>query len=99
MRTSTRSTMRRLGTLILLALAILPPTPEVRAQRAAQGARSADWSPVSCGEFKIETRPDSRVECGFVSVPLKHAEPNGAKIRLATVILPAPGANRQPDPL
>ena len=39
------------------------------------------------------------MSCGFVTVPLRHAQPNGPTIQLATVVLPPIDADRQPDPL
>ncbi|MCC7451618.1 MAG: alpha/beta fold hydrolase [Anaerolineae bacterium] len=40
-----------------------------------------------------------RIECGWITVPENHAEPEGRQIRLAIAIIRALGANRQPDPV
>jgi len=39
------------------------------------------------------------MECGYVTVPLRHAQPTGPTIQLATIILPAVATPRLPDPL
>ncbi len=67
----------------------------------AQGpARSDAWQPVDCATFKLKHLPaGSGVECGYVTVPWRHAEPDGPTIQLATVILPSHSSERQPDPL
>ena len=41
----------------------------------------------------------SRVECGELSVPLHHAEPDGEQLPLAFVRLPAQSATPAPDPI
>ncbi len=38
-------------------------------------------------------------ECGYVTVPEQHANPNGPTIRLPVAILKAQSENRRPDPL
>ncbi len=38
-------------------------------------------------------------ECGYVTVPATHSDPDGATIRLPVAILRASGLNPQPDPL
>lgn len=38
-------------------------------------------------------------ECGYVTVPLRHAAPAGPTIRLPVAILPAQSENPRPDPL
>lgn len=39
------------------------------------------------------------VTCGYVSVPADHAQPQGARIRLAVVVFKNPSAHRAPDPV
>lgn len=80
---------------------LLTPLPAAgRDAQIQERARSAAWSPVDCATFKLdELPPDSGVECGYVTAPLRHADPGGPSIQLATVILPSVAADRQPDPL
>ena len=66
---------------------------------AQAGRRTAAWTPVDCSTFKVTAPDDSGVDCGYVTVPRRHAEPGGPTIQLATVILPAVGADRRSDPL
>ena len=60
--------------------------------------RTNAWQPTDCTTFQLKTegRP---VECGYVTVPRRHADPSGPAIRLATVVIKSEAANRQPDPL
>ena len=39
------------------------------------------------------------MECGFVTVPRRHADPTGPAIRLATVIIKSDAEKRAPEPL
>ncbi len=64
----------------------------------AQASESRDWSTVECGRFGIADAPQN-VACGYVSVPLRHARPEGERIELAVMIIEATDARRQPDPL
>ena len=58
-----------------------------------------EWSPEDCGIFKLP-EDDPSMLCGHVSVPLRHADPDSPRIRLATVIIPAANAAaRKADPL
>jgi pimeloyl-ACP methyl ester carboxylesterase len=57
------------------------------------------WSPEDCGIFKLHV-PEPAPLCGFVSVPLRHADPQSPLIRLAVLVIPAlDKAGRKPDPL
>ncbi|MCG3189010.1 MAG: hypothetical protein LKCHEGNO_01253 [Burkholderiaceae bacterium] len=58
------------------------------------------WSPEDCGLFKLDARQPEAL-CGFVSVPLRHRDPDSPRIRLAVVVLPAltDTAQRRKDPL
>lgn len=60
--------------------------------------RGANWEAADCATFKITGAP-AGVECGYVNSPLRHANPTGAEIKLATVIIPADAAEKRPDPL
>src|SRR6185436_18266691 len=57
------------------------------------------WFPEDCGILKLRVK-DPGPTCGFVSVPLRHEDPQSPRIRLAVVVIPAlDKAGRQPDPL
>jgi pimeloyl-ACP methyl ester carboxylesterase len=58
----------------------------------------ASWSPADCRTFGLVVG-EGRVDCGYVSVPRRHEQPDGAAIRLAVVVLGARDPERQPDPL
>ncbi|MBB4695640.1 alpha/beta hydrolase [Paractinoplanes abujensis] len=50
----------------------------VETDRTARAARTIKWS--SCTEPALRTH---QAQCGFVSVPLDHSDPNGKKIQIA----------------
>src|SRR5262245_42236258 len=60
--------------------------------------RSNAWQQTDCSVFQIKTEGRD-VECGFVTVPRRHAEPSGPAIRLAAVTIKADGDKRAPAPL
>ena len=66
---------------------------------AASDTRTSAWSDVGCDVFALSVEDGSGVACGYVTVPLRHDEPGGASIALATVILPATAPTPRPDPL
>ena len=74
-----------------MALAIGLPRP-------VDAADSRDWSPAECSRFGVVDAPES-VSCGYVSVPLRHARPDGERIELAVMVIGASGPEQQPDPL
>jgi pimeloyl-ACP methyl ester carboxylesterase len=67
---------------------------------AQDGLRFSEaWFPEDCGLLKLRVKEPAAV-CGFVSVPLRHADAQSPRIRLAVVVIPAlDKAGRQPDPL
>ena len=66
---------------------------------AQDGRRSAAWTPTDCRTFNLTPPEEGGVDCGYVTVPLRHAAPDGASIQLATVILAAQDKDKRPDPL
>src|SRR5262245_65489236 len=60
--------------------------------------RSNAWQQTDCSVFQIKTEGRD-VECGFIAVPRRHAEPSGPAIRLAAVTIKADGDKRAPAPL
>ena len=60
--------------------------------------RSGAWQQTDCSVFQIKTEGRD-VECGFITVPRRHAEPTGPAIRLATVIVKSDAEKRAPEPL
>ncbi len=70
-----------------------------RSALAQDGRRSAAWTVTDCRTFNLTPPEEGGVDCGYVTVPLRHAVPDGASIQLATVILAAQGTAKRPDPL
>jgi pimeloyl-ACP methyl ester carboxylesterase len=60
--------------------------------------RSNAWQQTDCAIFQLKTEGRD-VECGFVTVPRRHAEPAGPTIQLATVIIKSEAPKRAPEPL
>src|SRR5262245_62208083 len=60
--------------------------------------RSNAWQQTDCNVFQIKTEGRD-VECGFVSVPRRHSDPNGPIIQLATVVIKSDAEKRAPEPL
>jgi pimeloyl-ACP methyl ester carboxylesterase len=61
--------------------------------------RSTAWRSVDCARFRVPAGAGSGVACGYVAVPLRHADPGGPTIQLATVVIPADAPGRRPDAL
>ena len=69
------------------------------AGRAPEPTPTVDFAPEDCGFFKLPEGVDT-VQCGYVSVPLRHGMADSPRIKLATVVIRAMDAvNRKPDPL
>jgi pimeloyl-ACP methyl ester carboxylesterase len=58
-----------------------------------------EWTPRPCAFEGAKKMSDSNVECGYLSVPLRHTDPNGKKIRLAVAIIRYRGEDKAPDPV
>jgi hypothetical protein len=55
--------------------------------------------PVDCYVFRL-TVSEKAAQCGYVSVPLRHADKDSPRIKLAVTVLPAADPDqRKPDPL
>src|SRR5262245_44541924 len=90
---------RAAGTVWLACAAVALSPPGTGLAETPARTKSPAWSPVACTAFKLEVEAGSGVECGYVTVPRRHADPKGPTIQLATVVLPATASPRQPDPL
>ena len=90
---------RVVGTMWLTCVAVALSPPGSALATAPVRSTSPAWSPVPCSAFKLKPEAGSAVECGYVTVPRRHANQQGPTIQLATVVLPATASPRQPDPL
>lgn len=65
--------------------------------------RTAAFEPAKCmfeiPLFTFMSPERFGFECGYVTVPEQHAQPDGPKLRLAVAILPSTSENPAPDPL
>src|SRR5579864_7025405 len=66
-------------------------------QQSSASSRSSAWQSTDCIRLKVGIE-DDQIDCGYVSVPRRHADPAGPAIRLATVIIKsqAAGSGRAP---
>lgn len=91
--------------LSVLAVLLVCQGPSALAQGEVEAARPYTFVPSACmfsgpGLGGMEIAPeDSGFECGYVTVPERHANPDGSTIRLPVAILRATSANPRPDPL
>ncbi len=76
----------------------LAPTSEATPAESALVFSDA-WEPVSCDTFGLSEAVAKMSDCGYVTVPEQHSQPNGPTIQLAVVRARSNGENPAPDPL
>lgn len=88
----------RYGTVLLLILLMSPVWFTAPPARAA--APTGVFQPGAC-MFKLPAGAvEGRdLECGWLEVPKRHAQPEGPAIRLAVAIVKSRASDRKPDPL
>lgn len=59
----------------------------------------AAWEPADCSTFGLAPLVAALSDCGYVTVPEHHSQPNGRTIQLAVVRTRSIGDNPAPDPL
>jgi pimeloyl-ACP methyl ester carboxylesterase len=59
----------------------------------------AAWKTVDCSTFKLAPLVAAMSDCGYVTVPERHSQPNGRTIQVAVVRTRSIGKNPAPDPL
>ena len=57
------------------------------------------WTPVACTTFNLPDDIATQSDCGYVTVPELHSQPNGPTIQVAVVRVRSSGDNPAPDPL
>lgn len=57
------------------------------------------WESADCSTFKLMPLVAALSDCGYVTVPERHSQPNGRTIQLAVVRTRSIGSNPAPDPL
>jgi pimeloyl-ACP methyl ester carboxylesterase len=80
--------------------AVLPAWPA--AARPPSQPRSAAFRPADCAalvELPLGLDPGPNFECGYVTVPEQHSQPDGPSIELGVAILKSSSARPRPDPL
>jgi pimeloyl-ACP methyl ester carboxylesterase len=89
--------------LLVGCVALLPVGATVTATSAGQ-PRTPTFTPAACDFIDLPGLPDNatipaQVECGYVTVPEQHSNPNGPTIRLAVAIIPSSASSAASDPL
>jgi len=88
--------------IIHLTLMLVSLTAGNALAQAPRQQRTAAFEPAECMfEFPIASflSPASLgFECGYVTVPERHSQPDGSTIQLAVAILPSTAKNPAPDP-
>ena len=57
------------------------------------------WASVSCDTFNLPSEVAAQADCGYVTVPEFHSQPDGPTIQVAVVRVPSNGDNPAPDPM
>ncbi len=60
---------------------------------------SDDWESVACDTFSLSAEIAAQSDCGYVTVPELHSQPDGPSIQVAVVRTRSSSANPAPDPL
>ena len=89
---------KRQSWILAIAAWLLLPFLWVPLFASEPAVRSNAWQQTDCNVFQLKTE-GYNVECGFVTVPRRHAESAGPAIRLATVIIKSDAEKRAPEPL
>ena len=75
------------------------PAPTEAAVTEPAGAFGDAWEPVSCDTFTLPKDVAESSDCGYVTVPELHEDPDGRAIKLAVVRIHSTGEKPAPDPL
>ncbi len=59
-------------------------------------ARSDRWRPVTCW---FHNHTNLRIDCGYLTVPLRHDRPGGRPVELAVEVIHTPSPHPRPDPV
>jgi pimeloyl-ACP methyl ester carboxylesterase len=84
---------------IAVAVAVLLTLLGIPASAADAQDTPADWTSGPCVFKGSKQMTAGNVECSYLHVPLRHAAPDGAKIKLAVIILRFHGADKHPHPV
>lgn len=81
------------------ALIIAAITTSIAATASSRSPFGAAWEPADCSTFELMPLVAALSDCGYVTVPERHSQPNGRTIQLAVVRTRSIGDNPAPDPL
>lgn len=85
---------RFLSFTVLTAVAIAIPHPAI-----ARIPTSSAWESADCSTFGLNALSSAMSDCGYVTVPERHSQPNGRTIQVAVVRTRSLSKNPAPDPL
>lgn len=78
---------------IILAMSLWPLS---HAWAAAPATAEPDWTPMKC---PMEVSARFKVDCGMVTVPEEHSDPDGPSIQIAVAVVHSSGDSPAPDPI
>lgn len=82
-----------------MALTVAAITTSVAATANNRSPFGPAWEPAECSTFGLVPLVAALSDCGYVTVPEQHSQPNGRTIQLAVVRTRSIGDNPAPDPL
>ncbi|MBW4659308.1 MAG: alpha/beta hydrolase [Drouetiella hepatica Uher 2000/2452] len=80
--------------LTALSVAVATATPAL-----GSAPTSPAWEPADCGTFGLMPLVSALSDCGYVTVPERHSQPDGPTIQVAVVRTRSIGDAPSPDPL
>ncbi len=80
--------------LTALGVAVATATPAI-----ATPPTSSAWESADCSTFGLNALQSAMSDCGYVTVPERHSQPDGPTIQVAVVRTRSIGNNPAPDPL
>lgn len=95
-----QSALARVGPFTLLAVACVAAGSGGVSHAAADRARFGPaWTRVDCTTFAVPAAIAAQSDCGYVTVPEQHAQPQGSTIQLGVVRTRSSGVAPAADPL
>ena len=84
----------------MLLCALLCALPPASARGARPAPQSGDYSPASCPvDIPVGAEEGRDIECGYLTVPEQHGQPDGKTIQLAVAVIKSRDPSPPADPL
>lgn len=86
-------------TMLLTVGVVIASSSAVHAATAARSRFGSAWKSVDCKTFDVPAAFAARSDCGYVTVPEEHAQPQGRTLQLAVVRIRSTRKSPAADPL